>query len=156
MPGKVRHAAVHDLEFSAEPTRGKGLLVIIVQADNPRDIKAEELEPLVAEIRNRVADESVRVHVKDVRSGVHAVTLYEMLTVWIPTGMAYVSFADLLVRWARDRFRSSPKRPKAATIRSLDGAPLTSFVVRSPDGEVEYRPVDKERIQLPPPHDTPS
>lgn len=98
--------------------------VILVQPDNPRDVKPESLQGLVKDIGELGYDTRLAYH--DPKEGAFGVTWWEVVTIWIgaEVGKAAINqLVDLAAAWARERFQLGPdnRRPKAVRIVRSDG-----------------------------------
>ncbi len=96
---------------------------VIVQTANPLDVRPEELDGLVSNLRNEGLDaRPAYVEQRD-----YAVTWWEVVLIWLAarTGEAVIdAVVGDVVEWMRHRFREDPenRRPKAALIILYDGA----------------------------------
>lgn len=139
---------------------------ILIQPGNPYDLQAEDLEDLVEAIREIYPDNEIRLAYND-QVG-HQVTLYEVVTVWIPAASdnaALLLLVGQAVAWAIRRFRGEEQeqndqgdetqaseidiqykyRPKSITILGPTGEVLKSLVVHSPHDEPEDITVREKR-----------
>ena len=129
---------------------------IIVEPQNPLDLRADELAPLIDGLRAANASWDVRVTALEQRG--YGVTYWEVVHIWLPaladealTALIGAVIAEA-VRWARGRFANGSKRPKYVAIHGPDGRVLKSVEVKSAEGD----PVDvTEKDQEKPPRQRP-
>lgn len=62
---------------------------IIIQTNNPLDLPPDELRPLADNIQAAYPDTPLEVTAREMRRGAYQVTLYEVITVWVPTAYTY-------------------------------------------------------------------
>jgi len=124
---------------------------IIIEPGNPFDFDAEDFGPLLAEIQ---AATGVPTRAAFRKEEAYGVSLYEVIFVWIPQGVAVAKALQPIIKFARKRFRREKEqhpespRPRSITILGPDGRPLKSVVIRSSDEEPEDR-TEKERADPP-------
>ncbi len=137
---------------------------ILLQPGNPDDLQAEDIEDLIEAIRKIGPNYDVRIAYHD-QVG-HRVTLWEVLTVWLPAVSDDIGLVLLIgqaVAWAQRRFKKEEAehisqqgndddpnvpvqyRPKSITILGPNGNVLKSIVIHRPDEEPEDRTIEEAK-----------
>lgn len=97
---------------------------ILVQPNNPLDVRPEALRDLVEEIKELGHDASLAYY--DPKAGTFAVTWWEVVTIWVgaEVGKAAINqIVALAAEWMRNRFARDPdnRRPKVVRIARFEG-----------------------------------
>lgn len=130
---------------------------VLIQPGNPLALEARDLEDLIGAIADLDSTYEVKVVSRD-QVG-HQVTLWEVLTIWLPDVLnnpeTYESLMRVAIGWVYQRFEKkqkeqnaqaasdsksespTPYRPKSVTILGPNGEVLKSVVVRSPHEDPE-------------------
>jgi hypothetical protein len=121
---------------------GKKIAVskIIIEVKNPHDITPEEAEELAEAVRASYPKYKVRVEGTGYTG--YAVTLYEVLRIWLLTtvGTKIVEqLTKLAIEWARQRFNRQGKKPRTTSISIYgpNGEVLRSVVLKNATDEPE-------------------
>jgi hypothetical protein len=121
---------------------------ILVQPDNPLDVKPEEVRGLMEDVRGLRQDAFLAY--RDYVPGTYGVTWWEVVTVWVGlrVGEAVIEqVVGFAVSWMRERFRNHPStsdRPKAVRIVTYDGE---TGIVRE---TIELRSADEKAVRRSP------
>jgi len=115
---------------------------IIIEPKNPLVITPEEAEELAKAIRASYPKHKVRVESSGYTG--YAVTLYEVLNIWLLTTIGkqiIEQITKLAIEWARQRFKKQGKypSPKSITIYGPHEEVLISFVLKNATDDPEDR-----------------
>jgi hypothetical protein len=123
----------------------------VIERGNPLDLTEADLKPLAEDLVEISEESGVQITGVPTRRGASRVTLHEVLTVWIPTGIKYAPVAVALIKWARNRIRNEPVRPRHISVYDAEGKLLGAFVIRDGDSEAEDVTAKTTAKRLPPP-----
>lgn len=120
---------------------------IIIESQNPRDVKEEDLRSLAEVIAPAVADYRLGYAYYPPREGLLGVTWWEVVRIWLPDVASSLkdeltgALIALALDWARKRFRrkGAPKRPKYVAIYGPNGKVICSVLVKDDTSEPESR-----------------
>lgn len=122
------------------------MLEILVQPQNPLDLRPEDLTGLVSALQGVEANADVHLAYFDNEAA--QVTLHEVLAIWllstpvtIPTMNKIIS---LCLEALAERFKKHPTRPHSVTIYKADGTPMKYVVQKRADLGPEEVPLDKD------------
>ena len=118
------------------------MLQIIVEPNNPLDLKPEELKDFAQKLAS--LDSGYDVQIAGEGYAAPAVTLWEVVTIWLPlvetTVLTFLvtKTCEYFFAWAKERFKKDPlKRPKSATLLGPDGRVIKVVVVKDSSNEPE-------------------
>ena len=131
---------------------------IIIRTANPNDITLDETEEIAKAVRGLNLNCDVQVVGKE-REG-YGVTLFEVLRISLVSGVAFgmgkafaeevaKKIADIVVEWARERFRgrkSASKRPVYVAIHGPAGT-VKSLVIKNATDEPEDRTEKDQQLE---------
>lgn len=112
---------------------------IEIEAQNPLDLREEELEGLVAEMRQSLPEYEIALKPKEpMPAGARGVTWWQVVHIYLPElgkGIhAYVlgKILEIAYKWARHRFRRKKNiRPTCAIVHGDEGKEVGSMVLQS-------------------------
>ncbi len=120
---------------------------LLLEPGNPFDFTDQELEELIAAVRNDVPDLKVDVAVREEVG--YGVTLIEVLHVFVEHKEEISLTAGAVgavIRWMKRRWERDKGRQRAVLIWGPRGEPLKSVKIDDPDGEpVEEDPPQENR-----------
>ena len=123
---------------------------IVIQSPYPLALPIQELRGLADDLAAQAAGLEVEVVEKEVERGRLQGPWYEVILVWIPAIGFYHDTIKRLTRWAIDRLRKDPGRPRSFTVHDADGKVLGSFLLRDADGPIVEEPIKEAKNRLPP------
>lgn len=116
---------------------------IVVWAQNPLDLKREDLRDYVKDIRKYLPETEVFLNQGErIPSGVRQVTWWEVVRVYLDIsdeikGFVVGKLLELGYQWAKRRFKRLKKnrRPKCIVVHGQDGREAGSIVLKEPTQE---------------------
>lgn len=117
---------------------------VTIEPQNPLDVRADDLAPLLADLRRQLTAFDVELAAGTAMpAGARGVTWWEVVHVYLPEiaadarGAVVAIVLEAAYRWARERFRRKrehgiDKRPKCVVIHRADRSEETSMVLLGP------------------------
>lgn len=113
--------------------------LILIEPQNPLDLRPEDLQDLISAIQEIAPSYDVRLAYLD--NEAVGVTFHEVLHIWLLsapfTAPLLTEITKLGTGWLRERFKKYPNRPKSLVIYGPNNKPLKGVVLKHINEEPE-------------------